>query len=182
MLTEQQLHSIMPNALSVNIKKYLPYLNRYMPKWGINTPLRIQHFIAQIAHESGELRYSQEIASGKAYDTGRKAIALGNTPVADGDGQKYKGRGLIQITGKNNYKRFNAAIGGKGATDVVLHPDIVANPDYAVLSACWFFKTAGCLALADKDDVTAVTKRVNGGLNGFESRKAFLKRAKGVIK
>lgn len=182
MLTEHQLQLIMPNALSANIKKYLPYLNSYMPKWGINTPLRIQHFIAQVAHESGELRYSQEIASGKAYDTGKKAIELGNTPVADGDGQRYKGRGLIQITGTYNYKMFNAAIGGKGPTDVVLHPELVATPSYAVLSACWFFKTSGCLALADKDDVKGVSKKVNPALLGYDDRKAFLKRAKEVIR
>ena len=182
MLTEQQLHHIMPNALSANIKKYLPYINACMPEYGINTKLRIQHFIAQVAQESGELRYSEEIASGKAYDTGRKAVELGNTPQADGDGQKYKGRGLIQLTGTANYKRFNNAIGGKGATDVVLHPTLLATPKYAVLSACWFFKTAGCLALADKDDVRAVTKKVNGGLNGFDQRKLYLKRAKEVIK
>lgn len=182
MLTEKQLQHIMPNALSANIGKYLPYLNEYMPRYGISTPLRQQHFIAQIAQESGELRYSEEIASGKAYDTGRKAVELGNTPRADGDGQKYKGRGLIQVTGTANYKRFNKAIGGDGAPDVVKHPTLLATPRYAVLSACWFFKTAGCLALADKDDVGAVTKKVNGGLNGFDQRKMYLKRAKEVIK
>ena len=89
MITKQQLKSIMPNALSKNIDMYLPLLNELMHKFGINTRLRVCHFLAQIAHESGQLRYSQEIASGKAYDTGRLAAALGNTPEADGDGQKY---------------------------------------------------------------------------------------------
>lgn len=88
MITREQIKKIMPNARSKDIETYLPLLNEQMSAFGIGTPLRECHFLAQIAHESGELRYSQEIASGKAYDTGRLAKALGNTPEADGDGQK----------------------------------------------------------------------------------------------
>lgn len=179
-MTGEQLKRIMPKALSSNINKYLPYLNELMPEFGINTQLRCAHFLAQVAHESGELRYNTEIASGKAYDTGRLAIALGNTPEADGDGQKYKGRGLIQLTGTNNYRRFNTYIHDvlKEDVDVLRYPEKVAEPRFAVMTACWFFKTSGCLALADKDDVRAVTKRVNGGYNGLQSRQAYLARAK----
>lgn len=185
MITSEQLKHIMPNALSSNVNKYLPYLNELMPKFDINTPLRVQHFIAQIAHESGSLRYNTEIASGKAYDTGKLAVALGNTPEADGDGQKYKGRGLIQLTGTSNYRAFNKYVREElKETDVdfLSDPEKVAEPRYAVMSACWFFKEFGCLALADKDDILKVTKRINGGTNGLEQRKAFLKRAKEVIK
>ena len=183
MITKQQLKNIMPNALSKNIDMYLPFLNDLMPKFGINTRLRVCHFLAQIAHESGQLRYSQEIASGKAYDTGRLAVALGNTPAADGDGQKYKGRGLIQLTGTANYRRFNEYLkmNFEGETDVLENPEIVSTPYYAVMTACWFFKVSGCLALADKDDVRAVTKRVNGGLNGFAQRQQYLSNAKKTI-
>lgn len=179
-MTGEQLKRIMPKALSSNINKYLPYLNELMPEFGINTQLRCAHFLAQVAHESGELRYNTEIASGKAYDTGRLAIALGNTPKADGDGQKYKGRGLIQLTGTNNYRKFNTYIHDvlKEDVDVLKYPEKVAEPRFAVMTACWFFKTGGCLALADKDDVRAVTKRVNGGYNGLQSRQAYLARAK----
>lgn len=183
MITVQQLKKVMPNALSKNVDTYLPYLNEYMPKFGIEGKLRICHFLAQVAHESGEFRYSQEIASGKAYDTGKLAVALGNTPEADGDGQKYKGRGLIQLTGTTNYRRFNEYLqknfGNKA--DVLKNPEIVATPEYAVMTACWFFATSGCLALADKDDIKAVTKRVNGGLNGFDQRKKYYERAKSVF-
>lgn len=183
-LTKQQVKAIMPCALSSNIDKYLPYLNELMPKFGISTRLRVCHFVAQIAHESGELRYSQEIASGKAYDTGKLAIRLGNTPEADGDGQKYKGRGLIQLTGTANYRKFNQYLKDNfnNTEDVLEKPEIVATPYYAVLTACWFFKTSGCLSLADKDDVTAVTKRVNGGLNGYKQRCQYLSRCKKVIR
>lgn len=87
----------MPNALSSNIDKYLPYLNEFMPEFGINSQLRCAHFLAQIAHESGELRYNTEIASGKAYDTGRLAVALGNTPAADGMVRSIKGVDLSSL-------------------------------------------------------------------------------------
>lgn len=170
----------MPNALSSNISKYLPYLNELMPEFGITTQQRCAHFLAQVAQESGELRYNTEIASGKAYDTGRLAVALGNTPAADGDGQKYKGRGLIQLTGTANYRNFNTYLHDvrKESVDVLKSPEKVAEPRYAVMVACWFFKTSGCLVLADKDDVRAVTKKVNGGYNGLQSRQAYLARAK----
>ncbi len=185
MITSEQLKHIMPNALSSNVNKYLPYLNELMPVFGINTPLREQHFLAQVAHESGQLRYNTEIASGKAYDTGKLAVRLGNTPEADGDGQKYKGRGLIQLTGTNNYRAFNKYVHEElKETDVdfLANPEKVAEPRFAVMSACWFFKTSGCLALADKDNVLSVTKRINGGTNGLEQRKQFLRKAKEVIK
>ena len=183
-LTKQQLQKVMPNALSKNVDKYLPHLNALMPRFGIDGKLRVCHFLAQIALESGELRYSQEIASGKAYDTGKLAVALGNTPEADGDGQKYKGRGLIQLTGTANYRKFNQYLQKNivNAPDVLKNPEVLATNDYyAVLVACWFFETSGCLALADKDDIKAVTKRVNGGLNGFDQRKQYYDRAKSVI-
>lgn len=183
-LTKQQLQQVMPNALSKNVEKYLPHLNALMPRFGIDGKLRVCHFLAQIALESGELRYSQEIASGKAYDTGKLAVALGNTPEADGDGEKYKGRGLIQLTGTANYRKFNKYIKDNivGGPDVLKNPEVLSTNDYyAVLVACWFFETSGCLALADKDDIRAVTKRVNGGYNGFEQRKKYYEIAKKVV-
>lgn len=183
-LTSEQLKHIMPNALSSNITKYLPYLNELMPMFGINTRLRIQHFIAQIAHESGSFRYNQEIASGKAYDTGKLAAALGNTPQADGDGQKYKGRGLMQLTGTYNYRAFTKFVHDKlGETDVdfLKTPERLTEPRFSVMSACYIFQKAGCLVLADNDDVTKVTKKINGGTNGLDKRIQFLKRCKEVI-
>lgn len=169
----------MPNARA-KADTYLPYINRYMAEMCINTPLRIQHFLATIAVESGELRYTTELG-GKSYfdkyDTGKLAKQLGNTQAKDGDGYKYRGRGLIQITGKANYEKYKAFCG----YDVVSNPDLLAQPLGATRSACWFF-SLHCLAKADADDTIAVRKAVNGGLNGITDYKKYLQRAKLVIK
>ncbi|WP_321517434.1 hypothetical protein [uncultured Bacteroides sp.] len=179
-LNEKQLKMIMPFASICNIRKYLPEFNKVMLQFDINTPLRVAHFIAQVAHESGSLSYVKELASGAAYDTGNKAISLGNTPQADGDGQLYKGRGLIQCTGRNNYMAFKKWLGG--APDVVAHPELLEQPHLAMLVSCWFWKINGLNALADKNDFLSITKRINGGTNGINERCQFLNIAKSVIK
>lgn len=161
----------MPYASSANINKYLPELIKLMPQFGINTPLRQAHFIAQLAHESGSLHYVKELASGQAYE-GRKD--LGN--INKGDGIKYKGRGLIQITGRHNYTLFQNYLGC--APDIMTHPEYLEQPHLAVMVSCWFWKTHGLNELADKDSFVTITKRINGGTNGINERKAFLIRAK----
>ena len=171
-LTEMQIKRIMPYATAGNIKKYLPYLNALMPENEINTPLRVAHFLAQLAHESGSFRYVEEIASGSAYE-GRKD--LGNTKT--GDGVKFKGRGLIQLTGRANYTAFSDYTGH----DFINNPTDLVLSHFAVESACWFWQTRGLNQLADKDDVKAVTKRINGGYNGLPDREEYLKRAKNVL-
>lgn len=168
-LTEQQIKRIMPYATTANIQKYLPHLNELMPRYEINTPLRAAHFIAQLAHECGSFRYVEEIASGAAYE-GR--ADLGN--VKPGDGVKFKGRGLIQLTGRTNYTKFSDYTGH----DFINRPADLTQPNFAVESACWFWKTRGLNELADKDDVRAVTKRINGGYNGLADRESYLVRAK----
>ena len=125
-LTELQLKKIIPYASSKNIKIYTSEFNKVLPLFSINTPLRICHFLAQVAHESGSLNYTKEIASGEAYDTGKKAINLGNTPEKDGDGQRYKGRGLIQLTGLGNYKAFQKWL--NGAPDIIKNPNLLEQP------------------------------------------------------
>jgi len=97
----QQLQTIMPAAKRALL--FLDPLNAAMAEFSINTPARQAMFLAQVGHESGQLNFLKELASGAAYDTGKLAARLGNTPEADGDGQRYKGRGLIQITGTRNY-------------------------------------------------------------------------------
>ena len=129
-ITNEFLKEVMPTSTEANRQKYLEWFNYYMPLYEINTDERIAAFIAQIGHESGQLRYSEEIASGKAYE-GRKD--LGNTQV--GDGVKFKGRGLIQITGRSNYEKISKDLG----EDFISNPELLATPKYAVQSACWYW-------------------------------------------
>ncbi|KEZ72070.1 lysozyme, partial [Pseudomonas syringae pv. syringae FF5] len=105
-INQQQLLQILPNA-GPKAGVFVPALNIAMARYAIDTRLRIAAFIAQIGHESGQLRYVRELGSDSylaKYDTGQLALRLGNTPEADGDGQLYRGRGLIQVTGRTNYE------------------------------------------------------------------------------
>lgn len=179
-LTIDQLKKIMPYA-GIRATVFLDPLNRAMAEFSIDNPRRIAAFIAQIAHESGSLRYTCEIASGAAYDTGRLAQRLGNTPQADGDGQRYKGRGLIQITGHDNYRDCSAALYGDPAT-LLTEPQRLEEIDPACRSAAWFWKSRGLNELADQmNSFQAITKRINGGLNGYAERLAYFQRANGVL-
>lgn len=179
MITAQQLKAICPTATMSNINRALKPLNDTLVRFNINTPLRIAHFIAQVAHESGALQYLKEIASGAAYDTGRLAARLGNTPEADGDGQKYKGRGYIQLTGTSNYRLFDEFTGRKH--DLMNHPERLEQPDLAMLAAGWYWSRNDLNRLADRDDLLSITKRINGGTNGLEDRRNYLKNAKKVL-
>jgi putative chitinase len=129
-MTNEQLKAIMPQSTEANRKKYLPFLNKYMLEYGI-TPEREAAFLAQIGHESGQLRYVEELASGAAYEWRKD---LGNTQP--GDGKRFKGRGLIQITGRKNYQQISDAWG----VDFIANPALLATPEYAVKSACWWYK------------------------------------------
>ena len=170
-VTHAQLVAIMPLA-GIRIYRYAICLNAAMAEYHIDTPARQAMFLAQLAHESGELRYVRELASGEAYE-GRKD--LGNTE--DGDGIRYKGRGLIQITGKSNYAICSLALG----VDVVNHPELLETPELACRSAAWFWWNNGLNELADKDDFLGVTKRINGGTNGFSDRMKYHARAQQVL-
>jgi putative chitinase len=169
--TKRRLHGIMIHATDANISKYFPGLEKMSAK-GIDKPLRQAHFLAQLAHESGELRYAEEIADGSAYE-GR--ADLGNTQP--GDGKRFKGRGLIQLTGRANYTKYGAARQRDFTTGD--NPKLIAgDADLAVDVAFWFWMGHGLNALADKDDVVGVTRVINGGTNGLPDRKAKLARAK----
>lgn len=141
----------------------------------IDAPLRQAHFLAQVGHESGELRFRKEIASGDAYE-GR--MDLGNDQP--GDGRKYKGRGLIQLTGKANYAEYGRAIGRE--QEILTKPELIeVNPDLCVDVAGWFWAKRNLNILADADDLTNITTRINGRLNGLEDRRRLLTRAKSII-
>ena len=144
--------------------------NVHMRTYGIlDNSLRLIHFLAQLAHESGNFRYMEEIASGAAYE-GRKD--LGNTQA--GDGKRYKGRGPIQLTGRANYRRYGQQLG----IDFESNPTIVAIPSVGLLVACKFWADNGLNALADQDDVLTITRRINGGTNGLADRKNNLAKLK----
>ncbi len=170
--TEAKLKGIMIHATESNVKKYYNALNVKMKENGIDKPLRIAHFLAQLAHESGDLRYSEEIASGASYE-GR--ADLGNS--ISGDGKRFKGRGLIQLTGRSNYKAYGDARNKNYTTDTtsVL---VATDPFVAVDVSCWFWTEHDLNNLADSDDILGITVRVNGGYNGLTDRKAKLVRAK----
>lgn len=138
----------------------------------MDNPLRLAHFMAQLAHESGNFKYMEEIASGQAYE-GR--ADLGNTQP--GDGKLFKGRGPIQGTGRANYRYF----GRKMGIDLERHPEILALPSIGLLFACLYWDDRKLNALADRDDVDAITRKINGGTNGLADRKAKLAKAKELL-
>lgn len=171
MPTIDQLKQIMPLA-GRRADAFCQALNDAMAEFGIDTPARQASFLAQVAHESGQLRYVRELASGAAYE-GRKD--LGN--VVTGDGVRYKGRGLIQVTGRANYRACGAALG----LDLINHPELLEQPVAACRSAGWFWQTHGLNALADAGDQVRVTRRINGGTNGLAERLAFFETAERVF-
>lgn len=177
-ITLEQLQTAMPGATRRNCQLFLDPINEAMEKYCITTPLRQAHFLCQIAWESGQLRYTEEISSGAAYDTGAKAKALGNTPQADGDGQRYKGRGLIQITGRANYKMYGAYI-NKDMEDLKQKNWLLLkDPKWACDSAGWFWATHGLNTRADRDEHTRITRIINGSTSTAERRLTYLRTAK----
>ena len=178
-------------ALGIEGKWLEPLLETF-EKYDISTPKRQAYFIGQCMHESGgfkqlkeNLNYSAkglmatwpsrfpDMDTAEKYERNPEKIAnkvysgrMGNTE--DGDGAKYIGRGLIQLTGKENYANCGNAIG----VDLVTNPDLLSTPKYAALSAGWFWNRKGLNALADADDIDTITKRINGGLIGIADRKA----------
>lgn len=175
MFTLNQLHQIMPSAGERAGKYYAP-LHHSMRYYQIHTVYRAAAFLATIAHESGQLRYTREIWGPTAAQLRYEGRTdLGNTQP--GDGRKYMGRGFIQITGRFNYERISSALG----IDFVTYPELLEQPEYCSLSACWWWSRNGCNALADAPDFAAVTRRVNGGMNGWADRLQFYDRAMRVL-
>lgn len=178
-ITQQQLLQILPNAGPV-AGVFVPVLNAAMLHYQIIGPKRVAAFIAQVGHESGQFRYVRELGNDQylsKYDTGSLAKRLGNTPEADGDGQKYRGRGLIQITGRANYM----ACGEGLSLDLIKQPELLEKPQHACMSAAWFWATKGLSTLADAGQFDKITQRINGGQNGAADRQALYARALEVL-
>ena len=198
-VTAQLLLQILPNAGPV-AGVFVPVLNAAMSQYQIVGTKRIAAFIAQVGHESGHLtrlvenlnysadalcrnwpsRFSVELASAVARKSEQIAnIAYGNRMgnSVPGDGWKYRGRGLIQITGKNNYRACGEALG----LDLIMQPELLEKPQYACMSAAWFWATNGLNSLADAGKFDVITQRINGGQNGSADRQALYGRALKVL-
>ena len=174
-ITPQQLLQILPNAGPV-AGVFVPVLNAAMVHYQIIGPKRVAAFIAQIGHESGQLKYVKEIwgpTAAQARYEGRKD--LGNTVA--GDGSKYRGRGLIQITGRANYMTCGEGLG----LDLIKQPELLEKPQHACMSAAWFWATKGLSTLADAGQFDKITRRINGGQNGAADRQALYARALKVL-
>ena len=173
MITTDLLRRIMPESGPRAALFTVPLVTA-AAEFDINTAERVAAWLAQLAHESGQLRYVREIASGEAYERRRD---LGNTQP--GDGVRFRGRGLIQITGRANYEQLRVALG----LDCVAHPEILEDPHNAARVSGWFWKGRGLNELADGGTVnfTKITRRINGGTNGLADREMFYSRARAAL-
>jgi putative chitinase len=180
MITDTQLRQVMPHLGADKALLYLPHLNATMAADGIDTMPRTAAFIAQLAHESGEFRFMEEIwgptdAQRRYEPPSDLARRLGNTQP--GDGRRFKGRGPIQITGRFNYKKYGDLL----SVDLVDNPELAARPEWAFATAGLFWKSNGLNELADREEFVAITKRINGGTNGLADRQKYYELAKKVL-
>ena len=166
------IKKIAPTALPSIVNGLAEAMPRCIQIADLTTPLRQEHFLAQLAHESAGFKTTTEYASGKAYE-GRKD--LGNTQK--GDGVRFKGRGLIQITGRSNYNTMSKALG----VDFVKEPELAAEFPYAALTAALYWKNHKINRYADRDDIRGVTKVINGGYTGLADRMSYLAKAKKAV-
>lgn len=158
-------------------QKWAPALNLAMEQGQINTRLRQANFLAQIGHESGSLVYVKELGGPTYFAKYDGRADLGNTQP--GDGAKFAGRGLIQVTGRANYAKASQALfGDKRLLDT---PELLEQPEWAAKSAVWYWTTRNLNTLADADRLTDITKAINGGTNGIDDRKARYKLALSVL-
>ena len=194
MMTNDQL-----KAIGIDEKWLQPLLDVF-EKYQINTPKRQASFIGQCMHESGNFKIVEEnlhykpdrlhavfpsrfptVESALPFDTPEKIAnkiyggRMGN--LEDGDGFKYRGRGIVQLTGRDSYKAFTDATG----VDAINNPDLLLQPEYACLSAGWFFSTHHLNDLADKEDYLTMTKKINGGTLGLDQRIANIKKVLSIL-
>lgn len=205
LFSKQELYKINSNIGKPDCDYYYDALQKILPEYKIDTPLRICHFLAQILHESGHLKYKSENLNYSAesllkvfpkyfktkeiaqqYARKPEKIAnrvyanrMGNGDEASGDGWKFIGRGLIQLTGRSNYKTCSQDLN----IDFVENPDwIIINAENCIRTACWFWNRHKLNELADKDDIVTITKRINGGLTNISDRTKILNLAKNTLK
>ena len=213
-ITTAQIRRIMPKAKNENVKAFVDAFNKYSEQFEINTKMRVCHLLGQLAHESSELNAAEEnlnysadglrrtfpkyfptTALANAYARQPQKIAnrvyanrMGNGNESSGDGWKYRGRGLIQLTGRSNVKAYMNS--GYCNGNVLEHPEWLAQYPGALKSAMWFWKANGLSDLADHDDGSKITgdkiceqitRRINGGINGLAQRQYYTRMAKKVL-
>jgi putative chitinase len=182
-VTTDQLRSIVPRLPAAKRELFFPFLQSAMEEFAINTPAREAAFVAQLAHESGQLRFMEEIwgptdAQRRYEPASTLATRLGNMEA--GDGKRFKGRGPIQITGRANYRQFGDLLG----LDLLGSPEQAAVPDVAFRIAALFWAKNGLNEVADRPTADAfkqITRRINGGFNGLEERQHFYATACSVL-
>jgi putative chitinase len=199
-VTRAQLLSLAPNAKDVYLAAF-DLAPAVLPQYGITTPLPVAHFMAQVLHESGaltivseSLNYTHPERLMEVWPSRFKSVAMAQPFVRNpsklaemvyggrmgnvnpGDGARFIGRGLLQLTGRESYLKFGKIVGA----DLEGNPDLAADARFALAIAAAEWQASNCNAFADHDDVRAVTRAINGGLNGFEERKAWLVKTKQV--
>lgn len=200
-ITAQQLSQILTR--NKDVSQLAIVLNKVFPKYEINTPKRAAGFLAQCGHESLDFtvlkenlnygakglratfpKYFPDDATAAKYERKPEMIAnkiyasrMGNGDEASGEGYKFRGRGAIQLTGKENYTKFAASI-GKSVDETIAYLETLEG---AVESACWFWKSRNLNATCDADDIVKMTKLINGGTIGLEDRKSHYEKAKKIL-
>ncbi|WP_191485370.1 glycoside hydrolase family 19 protein [Pseudomonas sp. FEN] len=202
-ITAQQLLQILPNA-GDQAGVFVPVLNTAMNAYQIVTTQRVAAFLAQAGHESGQLRsvvenlnydaqalvatWPNRFTPALAAQVARQpeqianivyASRMDNGDASSGDGWSYRGRGLIQITGRSNYRQ--CSLGLFGDERLLQQPELLEQPQWAAESAAWFWEQQGLNALADADQFNSITRKINGGLNGLEDRLQLWARARAVL-
>jgi putative chitinase len=202
MITVEQLQSILPQCPKERVEACHPHLLKALEEFGITTPLRIAAFVAQTAHESGEYRLVREnlnysaagllstfpkrFTKDRATEYARQPEKIacfvyggrnGNGDEESGDGWRYRGRGYVQITFRDNYR----ACGERLKADLLSTPELLEQPDFAFRSAGWYWESRKLNELADRRDFKGITLKINGGLNGQRDREQYYNRAKAVL-
>lgn len=198
-ITEHHLSRLFPNA-GAHARTFAPWLSAAALKYQISTRARVAAFLAQVGHESGQLKrmvenlnytaqalqrtWPKRFDAALAAQVAGKPVQIANIAYgkrmgnsAPGDGWKYRGRGLIQVTGKENYLACGEALG----LDLVLYPEWLEQPEYAALSAGWYWSANGLNELADAGEFEAITRRINGGMSGQGERLALYGEAQAML-
>lgn len=176
MVTEAELRQVMPRLSPAKLAAYLPHLQQAMREFKIAGRLREAAFLAQLAHESGEFRWVEEIwGPTPAQRRYEDRADLGNTQA--GDGKRFRGRGFIQLTGRANYRKYGRLLG----LDLEGHPELAATPEVGFRVAALYWHTHGLNALADRQEFVTITRRINGGTNGLPDRQRYYRKALAIL-